>query len=94
MDNFRSTMGNGLCSIRTAARAFRLTFGPVTLAIKAVLSPFHSLAISSYTQASIATAHTWKLASIDLCVYECEQVKPVGDWSIIVDENNNPLGPT
>ncbi len=50
--------------------------------------------MSSYTQAPIATstAHTGKLASIDLSEYDVEQAKLMDERCIIVDENDNPLG--
>ena len=53
-----------------------------------------SSAMTSYTQAPIAsaTAHTGKLASIDLSGYDFEQAKLMDERCIVVDENDNPLG--
>lgn len=53
-----------------------------------------SSVMSSYTKEPIAssTAHTGKLASIDLSGYNFEQAKLMDERCIVVDENDNPLG--
>ena len=50
--------------------------------------------MSSCTQAPVAssTAHTGKLASIDLSGYDFEQAKLMDERCIVVDENDKPLG--
>jgi len=50
--------------------------------------------MSSYTKEPIAssTAHTGKLASIDLSGYDFEQAKLMDERCIVVDENDRPLG--
>ena len=50
--------------------------------------------MSSYTKEPIASssAHTGKLANIDLSGYDFEQAKLMDERCIIVDEDDKPIG--